>query len=365
MVSGAVSAGPGTSDRVGRRHRQAATGVNRAWNGHFWNTLQFSRRRVTVAQSAPGGPRRADERTSAPWNSGSSTPSASCPGTARPTAPSAEHDRMMDEVAFIQAADAAGFQVHLGLRAPLPDRLLAPVGQRVVPGVLRPPRPSNIHIGSGIFNITPPANHPARIAERVAMLDHLSEGRFEFGTGRGSSTTEQRGFGIEDPELTREMVAETLPQIVRMWKDEDYSLRRPVLLDADAQRPAQALHRAAPADLDGGRAARARSSWPPARRRRAVLRLRTPDRLTPAHRQVQGDDRERRPGGGYINNNVMITTQMICMEDGGQGPPGVRRLDANYHLSLVFRYLDTFPKPKGIPDWPEVSSGRHRPSRST
>ena len=28
--------------------------------------------------------------------------------------------------------------------------------------------------------------------------------------------------------------------------------------------------------------------------------------------------------------------------------------DSNYHLSLVFRYLDTFPKPKGIPDWPEV-----------
>ena len=51
------------------------------------------------------------------------------------------------------------------------------------------------------------------------MLDHLSEGRFEFGIGRGSSTTEQRGFGIEDPELTREMVAEILPEIVRMWRE--------------------------------------------------------------------------------------------------------------------------------------------------
>jgi hypothetical protein len=28
--------------------------------------------------------------------------------------------------------------------------------------------------------------------------------------------------------------------------------------------------------------------------------------------------------------------------------------DSSYHLSLVFRYLDTFPKPKGIPDWPEI-----------
>ncbi len=135
---------------------------------------------------------------------------------------SAEHDRIMDEVAYVEAADKAGFKYawvtehhflteysHLSAS----ESFLAYVAART----------KNIHIGSGIFNITPPVNHPARIAERVAMLDHLSEGRFEFGTGRGSSTTEQRGFGIEDPELTREMVAETLPQIVRMWKDEEYS----------------------------------------------------------------------------------------------------------------------------------------------
>ena len=44
-------------------------------------------------------------------------------------------------------------------------------------------RTERIHLGSGIFNITPPVNHPARVAERVAMLDHLSDGRFEFGIG--------------------------------------------------------------------------------------------------------------------------------------------------------------------------------------
>ncbi|HXY27692.1 MAG TPA: LLM class flavin-dependent oxidoreductase, partial [Acidimicrobiales bacterium] len=135
---------------------------------------------------------------------------------------SAEHDRIMDEVAFIEAADRAGFKYtwasehhFLTQYSHLSDSesFLAFVAART----------NNIHIGSGIFNITPPVNHPARIAERVAMLDHLSEGRFEFGTGRGSSTTEQAGFGITDPELTRAMVAETLPQIVRMWKDEPYS----------------------------------------------------------------------------------------------------------------------------------------------
>ena len=34
--------------------------------------------------------------------------------------------------------------------------------------------PSASTSASGIFNITPPVNHPARVAERVAMLDHLS-----------------------------------------------------------------------------------------------------------------------------------------------------------------------------------------------
>src|SRR5579883_2090952 len=134
----------------------------------------------------------------------------------------AEHKRLMDEVAWTVAADRAGFKYawatehhfleeysHLSAN----ESFLA-----YVAGVT-----NRIHVGSGIFNITPPVNHPARVAERVAVLDHLSGGRFEFGVGRGSSTTEQRGFGIEDPELTREMVAETLPQIVRMWKEEDYS----------------------------------------------------------------------------------------------------------------------------------------------
>ena len=60
------------------------------------------------------------------------------------------------------------------------------------------------------------------------------------------------------------------------------------------------------------------------------------------------------PVGAYVNDNVMITTQMLCMEDGARARQAFLDADSNYHLSLVFRYLDTFPKPKGIPDWPEV-----------
>ena len=118
----------------------------------------------------------------------------------------AEHDRLMDEVAFIEAADAAGIKYTWASEHHfLTDYSHLSDSESFL--AFCAAKTNNIHIGSGIFNITPPANHPVRIAERVAMLDHLSEGRFEFGTGRGSSTTEQRGFGITDPEITREMVA--------------------------------------------------------------------------------------------------------------------------------------------------------------
>src|SRR5258708_19818690 len=82
---------------------------------------------------------------------------------------------------------------------------------------------SGIHVGTAITNRTPPVNHPARIAERAAMLDQLSEGRFEFGTGRGSSTTEVLGFGIPDLDITRDMWDETIREFPKMWRHQSYS----------------------------------------------------------------------------------------------------------------------------------------------
>jgi len=209
----------------------------------------------------------------------------------------AEHRRIMDELAYIRAADKAGFKYswasehhfleeysHLSAN----ESFLAFAAAQT----------TNIHLGSGIINLTPPVNHPARIAERVAMLDHLSEGRFEFGTGRGSSSTEQKGFGIEDQELTREMVAETLPQIVRMWKEKDLLLRRALLLHARAQRPAQALHESAPASVGGGRQPGNVRDCRPAGPRGAVLRLRSARAVHPLIEKYKKEIKNAEPVGG-------------------------------------------------------------------
>lgn len=41
-----------------------------------------------------------------------------------------------------------------------------------------------------------PIHHPMRLAEEICMLDHLSNGRFEFGIGRGASPFELEALGV-------------------------------------------------------------------------------------------------------------------------------------------------------------------------
>jgi len=59
------------------------------------------------------------------------------------------------------------------------------------------------------------------------------------------------------------------------------------------------------------------------------------------------------PVGEYVNNNVMITSQMLCLNDGQKAREISCDMNGSYQNSLVFHYLDTFPKPPGIPEWPE------------
>ncbi len=266
----------------------------------------------------------------------------------------AEHDRLMDEVAFICAADAAGIKYAWASEHHfLTDYSHLSDSESFL--AFSAAKTGNIHLGSGIFHITPPANHPARIAERVAMLDHLSEGRFEFGTGRGSSTTEQRGFGIEDPEITREMVAETLPEIIAMWRETEYShdgrfFSMPTrnVLPKPYTQPHPPLWMAAGSPGTFELAAKLGVGV-------LCFAFTPPQVLTPLIAGYKEKIAEcTDPIGAYVNNNVMITTQMLCMEDGARARQAFLDADSNYHLSLVFRYLDTFPKPKGIPDWPET-----------
>ena len=75
-----------------------------------------------------------------------------------------------------------------------------------------------IRLGFGVVIL--PYHHPVRVAERIAMLDHISHGRVEFGTGR-SAPYEQTGMGV-DPRLTREMWEESLTMIPKVWASDTF-----------------------------------------------------------------------------------------------------------------------------------------------
>jgi alkanesulfonate monooxygenase SsuD/methylene tetrahydromethanopterin reductase-like flavin-dependent oxidoreductase (luciferase family) len=76
-----------------------------------------------------------------------------------------------------------------------------------------------IRIGFGVSIL--PYHHPVRVAERVAMVDQLTDGRVEVGTGR-SNAYEQTGLGI-DPRQTRAMWEESISMLPQIWQQDEFS----------------------------------------------------------------------------------------------------------------------------------------------
>ena len=74
----------------------------------------------------------------------------------------------------------------------------------------------NIRLGPGGFLL--PFHHPVALASRLSLLDHLSEGRLNFGVAASSIPTDQAMFGVT-PAQTREMTRESLEIILRLWRD--------------------------------------------------------------------------------------------------------------------------------------------------
>lgn len=82
-------------------------------------------------------------------------------------------------------------------------------------------RTRNIRLGHGIVQVPPAVNHPARVAERVATLDLVSNGRVDFGTGESSSAAELGGFGVARAEK-RAQWHEALDAITRMFVERPF-----------------------------------------------------------------------------------------------------------------------------------------------
>ena len=267
--------------------------------------------------------------------------------------PDAEHKRIMRNVECALAADRAGLKYvwcpeHHFLdeysHMPGPEVFLSYVGALT----------ERVHLGSAIFNITPPVNKPARVAETVALMDHLLDGRFEFGTGRGSSTTEVFGFDIDDLALTKEMWRETITEIPKMWKPGTYQYDGRFFRMPEREvfpKPHGAAHPA---------------MWvaagsPPTFTEAGELGLGafcfsegSATEIEPLVRNYKNAVANATPVGDYVNDNIMAVTNLVCMEDRNKAFETAANMKMNYYTSLMHKWLDNIPTPDWFPKWPEI-----------
>ena len=81
-------------------------------------------------------------------------------------------------------------------------------------------RTRRIRIGLAVTLL--PLYHPIHVAEDVATLDHISQGRVEFGVGRGTFPDTHDGFNSPFAE-SRERFDEYLEVILKAWTTERFS----------------------------------------------------------------------------------------------------------------------------------------------
>jgi alkanesulfonate monooxygenase SsuD/methylene tetrahydromethanopterin reductase-like flavin-dependent oxidoreductase (luciferase family) len=133
----------------------------------------------------------------------------------RPWKPDSELNLYQNALTQIEVADRAGYDYaweveHHFLEeyshSPQPEIFLAAASQRT----------KNIRLGHGIIQLT--SNHPARVAEKVACLDLVSNGRAEFGMGEGASITELGPFDRQ-MENKREVWEDAVRCVMPMFKD--------------------------------------------------------------------------------------------------------------------------------------------------
>ena len=138
-----------------------------------------------------------------------------------PHYPGLEQERYNQVLAQVDLADEMGFDYfwtveHHFLRefshCSAPEVLYGAISQRT----------RRIRIGHAVALLPGQYNHPVRVAERAAVLDILSNGRMDLGTGRSTTLIEMDGFEV-NPEDTRAQWEEAVRMIPRMWTEDTFS----------------------------------------------------------------------------------------------------------------------------------------------
>jgi alkanesulfonate monooxygenase SsuD/methylene tetrahydromethanopterin reductase-like flavin-dependent oxidoreductase (luciferase family) len=142
-------------------------------------------------------------------------------GLPRPWTSESERLLLSDALDLAELSDQSGFDYVWGTEhhfleeyshSSAPEMFLAACSQRT----------KNVRLAHGIVQTPPNINHPARVAERIAVLDLISNGRCEFGMGSGATTTELGGFNVPQEEK-KAMQIEGFRVAVRMLVENPFT----------------------------------------------------------------------------------------------------------------------------------------------
>lgn len=120
----------------------------------------------------------------------------------------AEVERLGFDQAWVTEHHFSGYGGHL----PHPPTFLAAAAQMT----------SRIRLGVAVAVL--PLHHPLDLAESYAMADVISDGRLDFGIGKGSEPVEYRKFGASRDEAT-ERFMESAEVIRQAWSDQPVNFR--------------------------------------------------------------------------------------------------------------------------------------------
>jgi alkanesulfonate monooxygenase SsuD/methylene tetrahydromethanopterin reductase-like flavin-dependent oxidoreductase (luciferase family) len=271
--------------------------------------------------------------------------------------PAMEHEMLMREVGYAIEADKHNWKyAWFGEHHALTEYSHMSAPEVVIPYVAA--KTERIHLGSAIINLSPPVNQPTRNAERVAMLDHITGGRFEFGTGRGAGQHEMQTFDLNTSD-TKEMWNEVAPEIVRMWEQRDYSF------EGQSFR-VPSPHNILPKPYGTGH--------PP-----IWVGCGNPGTFTSAGQlgigaiafnfepifnlkgridaYKEGIANCTEPLGQFINDNVMMTNAVVLLSDRKRAREIAMSPGRGYLNSMVHLYHSTMPPMPGAVYWPDRPRG--------
>ncbi len=257
----------------------------------------------------------------------------------RPWTDDHEHRRIVEVLEQAKLADEMGYgcfwqvEHHAGGEFSLssaPELMLSAISQHT----------RRIRLGHSAVLAPFRFNHPIRVAERAAYLDHLSGGRLELGLAR-STIPEWRLFNIPAEEA-RDQMQQAFEMIPRMWTEDRFSWKSQYFDIKDIsvvpkpyQRPHPPLWQACgsfPSFEQAGRngvGALGNTLWASAPEVREWVDL---------YRQAVRST--KRPVGSFVNDQVAFFTFVHCADTDEEAMRNGAATAAAWYTTMAFAFFE-------------------------